>query len=99
MRCVERPGGLARERLPAAFDIVRRSGGETLKPAPRAATQTVAHLCQAVGVVPWLRDALPFVVAGRDLFAVGDLWLDARFCTADARIGVAFEWLDGPGIV
>jgi len=99
IRCVERAGGFARERLPPAFDVVRRTGGETLKPAPRAATQTVAHLCQAWGVVPWLRDALPFVVSGRDVFAVGDLWLDARFCTAATEIGVAFEWRDGPVIM
>jgi tRNA(Ile)-lysidine synthase len=99
LRCVERRGGLARERLPPTLDVVRRGGGETLKPAQDAATQTVAHLCQAAGVLPWLRDALPFVVSGKELFAVGDLWLESRFRTAATRIGVGFEWRDGPKIV
>ena len=77
---VPQRGGLAAERLPAAVTVRRRDGGETLKPAVSAKTQTVQHLCQTLGVLPWMRDALPLVFAGDELIAVADLWLDARWC-------------------
>jgi hypothetical protein len=32
-------------------------------------------------VLPWLRDALPFVFAEDVLIAVGDLWQDASACS------------------
>ncbi len=65
-----------------------REGGETLKPAAGAKTQSVQHLCQSQGVLPWMRDALPLVFAADALIAVGDLWLDARLRARrrDARV-------------
>ncbi len=73
-------GGIAAERLPGSVIVRRRDGGETLKPASLARTQTLQHLCQARGVLPWMRDALPLVFAGDELIAVADLWLDAHWC-------------------
>ncbi len=40
----------------------------------KARTQSVQHLIQSQGVLPWLRDALPLVFADDALIAVGDLW-------------------------
>ncbi len=92
-------GGLDRSRLPTTLRVAPRSGGETLRPASKAATQTVQHLCQALGVLPWMRDALPYIYAGQELIGIADLWLDARWCVpADAR-GIAFRWLRAPNIV
>ncbi len=82
--------------LPGAAIVRRRGGGETLKPAKSASTQSVQHLCQSQGVLPWLRDALPLVFAGDALIAVADLWLDTRWCAAPDEPGLAIKWLGAP---
>jgi tRNA(Ile)-lysidine synthase len=99
LRCVLRPGGLDPRRLPEQLRVCGRAGGEALKPAASAATRSVQHLCQDLGVLPWLRDALPFVHAGGELIAIGDLWLDARWCAHPAEPGLAFDWVDAPNLV
>jgi tRNA(Ile)-lysidine synthase len=92
-------GGLDIERLSGRLIVRRRAGGETLKPALHARTQSVQHLCQCHGVLPWLRDALPLVFADDALIAIGDLWVDARFCTGSGAPGLAIAWVEGPIIV
>jgi tRNA(Ile)-lysidine synthase len=92
----EQRGGIATEKLPAVVTVRRREGGETLKPAVYAKTQTVQHLCQSLGVLPWMRDALPCIFAGDELIAVGDLWADARWCTAADEPGLGISWSNGP---
>jgi tRNA(Ile)-lysidine synthase len=99
LRWVEQTGGLAVERLPEAVIVRPREGGETLKPAAQAKTQSAQHLCQSQGVLPWLRDALPYIHAGNSLIAIGDLWLDARWCVPSGRPGFAVVWEQGPIIV
>jgi tRNA(Ile)-lysidine synthase len=89
-------GGFAAEALPQVVTVRRRIGGETLKPARSARTQTVQHLCQSLGVLPWLRDALPMVFADNELIAVGDLWLDARRCGAHDAPGLGIAWSSAP---
>jgi tRNA(Ile)-lysidine synthase len=93
---VAQRGGIAAERLPACVVVRRRDGGETLKPAASARTQTVQHLCQALGVLPWMRDALPLVFAGDELIAIADLWLDARWCAAADAPGLGIAWNNAP---
>ena len=92
----ERAGGLDPEQLPARVSVRRRRGGETLKTGPRARTQSVQHLCQALGILPWLRDALPMIYAGDTLIAVGDLWQDARSSVALDTVGLGCVWEDAP---
>jgi tRNA(Ile)-lysidine synthase len=92
-------GGLDPARLPAVLAVRPRRGGETLKPHARAATQTIQHLCQSLGVLPWLRDALPMVYAGKELIAVGDLWQDARWCVPAPEPGFACRWKGAPILV
>jgi tRNA(Ile)-lysidine synthase len=99
LRCVERNGALDRRRLPEFLSIRPRAGGETLKPHLSAATRSVQHLCQEFGVLPWMRDALPFVHAHGELIAIGDLWLDARWCAPQSAPGLAFEWTGAPNLV
>jgi tRNA(Ile)-lysidine synthase len=89
-------GGIDAQRLPAALVVRRRDGGETLRPAPLAKTQTVQHLCQSLGVLPWMRDALPLVFAGDELIAVADLWLDAGWCAAADAPGLKVAWNNAP---
>ncbi|HEV7612731.1 MAG TPA: tRNA lysidine(34) synthetase TilS [Steroidobacteraceae bacterium] len=92
-------GGIDPRRLPEILIVRRREGGETLKPAANAKTQSVQHLCQLRGVLPWMRDALPFVFADGALIAVADLWADARWCAPPAQPGFAIMWRQAPIIV
>jgi tRNA(Ile)-lysidine synthase len=92
-------GGLAVARLPAVVTVRRREGGEALKPARLAKTQTVQHLCQTWGVLPWMRDALPMVFAGDALIAVGDLWMDADWCAAADAPGLSIAWNKAPLLI
>jgi tRNA(Ile)-lysidine synthase len=96
LRWVERAGGLDPARLPGSVCVRRRRGGETLKTGARARTQSVQHLCQAMGVLPWLRDALPMIYAGDTLIAVGDLWQDARSSVSADILGLGCVWEDAP---
>jgi tRNA(Ile)-lysidine synthase len=90
-------GGIAPQRLPPTVSVRRREGGESLKPAAAAKTQSLQHLCQAAGVLPWMRDALPLIFSGAELVAVADLWVDARWRAADAA-GFGIAWQGGPVI-
>jgi tRNA(Ile)-lysidine synthase len=98
LRWVAQPGGLDAQRLPGVLSVRRRSGGERLKAAPRARTQTVQHLCQTMGVLPWMRDALPMLYAGDALIAIGDLWQDARWRVGPAAQGFGCVWEDAPAV-
>jgi tRNA(Ile)-lysidine synthase len=91
-------GGIAADALPAVVIVRRRGGGETLKPARSAKTQTVQHLCQSQGVLPWMRDALPLVFAGDELIAVADLWVEARWCAAADAPGIKIAWNNAPAM-
>jgi tRNA(Ile)-lysidine synthase len=92
-------GGIAQKALPAVVVVRSRNGGETLRPARSAKTQTVQHLCQSQGVLPWMRDALPLVFAGDELIAVADLWLEARWCAAPDAPGLGIAWNDAPSVI
>jgi tRNA(Ile)-lysidine synthase len=99
LRWTAQIGGIDVQRLPETLTVRRRDGGETLKPAVKARTQSVQHLCQSQGVLPWVRDALPLVFAGDALIAVAGLWLDARWCVAPPEEGLAVVWEGGPNVV
>ena len=98
LRWVAQPGGLDAERLPGVLCVRRRSGGETLKVAEHARTQSVQHLCQAMGVLPWMRDALPMLYAGDELIAIGDIWQDARWRVGRGAPGFGCVWEDAPAL-
>jgi tRNA(Ile)-lysidine synthase len=93
---VPRKGGLRAGLLPAVLSVRRRSGGESLKPAAHASTQSVQHLCQAMGVLPWMRDALPMIYAGESLIAIGDIWRDARWLAGQGEAGFDVVWEGAP---
>jgi tRNA(Ile)-lysidine synthase len=96
---VVQSGGLDAARLPHSLIVRRRDGGESLRPATKAKTQTVQHLCQSYGVLPWMRDALPLVFADEDLIAVADLWLDAPRRAGGTSPGLEIRWDEAPIIV
>ena len=99
LRWVSQLGGLDTDRLPGTLSVRQRRGGEEMKIGPRAKTQSVQHLCQSVGILPWMRDALPLVYAGDALIAIGDLWQDARWCVAAGEPGFGCVWDEAPNLV
>jgi tRNA(Ile)-lysidine synthase len=113
LRWVAQIGGIDAARVPHTVFVRRRDGGEALRPAATARTQSVRHLCQRHGVLPWLRDLLPFVFArdtsiagnplhlhaGDPLIAVGDLWSEAHWCAAPSLPGLGIVWENAPVIV
>jgi tRNA(Ile)-lysidine synthase len=88
-------GGIDAKHFGTAVEVRGRSGGETLKIAAGAKTHTLQHLFQDIGVLPWMRGALPLLFAQDVLIAVADLWIEASWCAADG-VGFAPEWLEAP---
>lgn len=99
LRWVAQIGGIDAGLVPETVFVRRRDGGEALKPAAKARTQSVRHLCQRHGVLPWMRDALPVIFTGDTLIAVGDLWLEARWCVAPSQPGLGIAWEHAPVVV
>jgi tRNA(Ile)-lysidine synthase len=99
LRWIRLPGGLDAARLPPSITVRRRQGGESLKAHPRARTRSMQHLCQSLGLLPWMRDALPLLFAGTALIAIGDLWQDARWCVPENGEGLGVLWEGAPLLV
>lgn len=89
---------LARDRLPTTLTVKQGGAGESLRPASGARQRTLRNLFQERGVVPWVRGSVPFVYAGRELVAVGNLWTDARWQASDGAPAVHIEWSGGPDL-
>jgi tRNA(Ile)-lysidine synthase len=92
LRWIMQNGGIDPQGLPESVTVRRREGGEILKPAAQARTQSVQHLCQSLGVLPWMRDALPLIFADDALIAVADLWLEAGCRAVHGAPGLAILW-------
>lgn len=71
-------GGLPVEELPSPLRVKWREGSARLRPDARRPSRTLRHLFQEAGIVPWMRERIPLLFAGKSLVAVGDLWVDAR---------------------
>lgn len=99
LRWLPQVGGLDAARLRGVLTVRRREGGEMLRPHARARTHSVQHLCQSLGVLPWMRSALPLVHAGETLIAIGDLWQDAGWCVAAPAEGLGCVWEGAPALI
>jgi tRNA(Ile)-lysidine synthase len=49
-----------------------------------------------MGVLPWMRDALPMIYAGDSLIGIGDLWRDARWAVPRDQMGFECDWEGAP---
>ncbi|HEX6398224.1 MAG TPA: tRNA lysidine(34) synthetase TilS [Steroidobacteraceae bacterium] len=80
-------GPIDLDLLPKLLEIRARSGGETLRPGPRARTQALKKLIQAAKMSVEERAQLPLMFSGdcpRDrLIAAGDRWIDASITAND----------------
>jgi tRNA(Ile)-lysidine synthase len=86
-------------KLPTTLTVRFRAGGETLQPAGHTFHHKLKKLLQAADILPWWRERLPLVYAGKQLVAVGDLWIGAEFATAPGEPGLSLVWEHRPAIV
>ena len=92
-------GRLDAAKLPTTLTVRFRAGGETLQPVGQTFHHKVKKLLQAAGILPWWRERLPLVYAGKQLVAVGDLWIAAEFATPPGERGMTVVWEQRPTIV
>jgi len=72
-----------------------RSGGETLRPNPKAAKRTLKNLLQEQHVPPWQRERLPLLYCGDDLVCVPNVAIAAEY-QADSQEAAIFLQVGGP---
>ena len=72
-----------------------RSGGETLRPNPKAAKRTLKNLLQEHHVPPWQRERLPLLYCGDDLVCVPNVAIAAEYL-ADSHEAAISVQVGGP---
>ena len=89
---LSKKGGLAKMHWDtAAITIKMRQGGEVLELPNRQGHHTLKKLFQEAGIPPWIRKTLPLIYLNNELAAVGDLWINKKFYTADQGIRIQIE--------
>ena len=89
-------GPIDLERLPEMLEIRARTGGEKLRPGPRARTQSLKKLIQAAKLPVEVRARLPLLFSGDRLIAAGDRWVDASVAAKDkSRRRARLVWKKG----
>ena len=93
----DRQGPIDLDRLPRVFEIRARRGGETLRPSPRARTQSLKKLLQAARVSLEDRARLPLLFSGEGpkgrLVAAGDRWIDSSIAAnVKSRRRARLKW-------
>jgi tRNA(Ile)-lysidine synthase len=86
-------GAIDLDLLPGMLEIRPRSGGERLRPGPRARLQALKKLIQAAKMSVEERARLPLVFSGDRLIAAGDRWIDASVMANDkSRRRARLRW-------
>ncbi len=65
-----------------------RSGGESLRPGPAAATRSLKNLLQEHHVPPWRRERLPLLYSGEQLVCVVGVAIHAEYQAGAGEAGV-----------
>ena len=87
--------GISQAKLQRAPVTLRlRSGGESLRPHPNAATRSLKNLLQERGVPPWRRERLPLLYCGDELVSVVGVAVAAEFQAGDGEAALEFILLD-----
>jgi tRNA(Ile)-lysidine synthase len=76
-------GPIDLDLLPSLVAIRARTGGEKLRPAARARTQSLKKLLQSAGLSIEERARLPLLFSGDRLICAGDRWIDASVAAND----------------
>jgi tRNA(Ile)-lysidine synthase len=88
--------GLSRERLADGLEVAPRPEGGAFRPAGHPHHREVRKWLQEHGVLPWRRAALPFVRAGGEIVAIGDLAYGGALAAASGEPSWRVVWHDRP---
>jgi tRNA(Ile)-lysidine synthase len=81
--------GISQAKLHRAPVTLRlRSGGETLRPHPKAAVRTLKNLLQESNVPPWQRDRLPLLYCGDELACIPGVAIAADYQASEGDAGI-----------
>jgi tRNA(Ile)-lysidine synthetase-like protein len=89
-------GPIDLDLLPDQLQIRARGGGESLRPGPKARTQSLKKLIQAAKLPLEERAHVPLMFSGNPgnrLIAAGDRWIDASVASNDkSRRRARLRW-------
>jgi tRNA(Ile)-lysidine synthase len=88
--------GFSAARLPERIAIRFRRGREKIRLPGRQHRSALRNLLQDGDVLPWWRDRLPYVFAGKQLLAVGDAFISAEFAAAPGEVALVPVWEGAP---
>lgn len=88
--------GIGRSRLGADLEVVHRPAGATFVPGGRTLRRDLRKWLQERGVLPWRRASLPYVLAGGEIVAIGDLAYGGGLAAAPGEPGWRIVWHDRP---
>lgn len=83
---------------PRTYSLLPRATCPHIKrghPVERHHSQTLKNLLQEFRLEPWLRDRVPLIMAGDQLAAVADLWIERDFIQDDSQ-GLQLSWNCSP---
>lgn len=92
-------GSIAADVAEAGLGIAFRGGGERLRPVGQAHHRELKTLLQEHGVVPWMREHVPLLVAGASIVAVADLWVSADHAATAGAPAYRVRWSRHPALV
>jgi tRNA(Ile)-lysidine synthase len=88
--------GLGRSRLPSAVTIHQRVGGERFREAGKPHSRPLRKWLQERGVVPWQRSAIPLVMVGGQVAAVGHIAVASDFAAKPGEPSWQLDWTQRP---
>lgn len=88
--------GFSPARLPNMLTVRYRKGGEWIQLPGREHRSALRNLLQESDVLPWWRDRLPLVYAGKTLVAVGDLFMADDFAAQPGEAALKVKWTSAP---
>ncbi len=88
--------GLSRGRLAGGLEVVARPEGGAFKPAGHHHHRELRKWLQEHGVLPWRRAALPFILVGGEIAAIGDLAYGGALAAAPGEPSWRVVWHDRP---
>jgi tRNA(Ile)-lysidine synthase len=81
--------GISYTKLQSAPVTLRlRSGGESLRPYPNAATRSLKNLLQEYFIPPWQRERIPLLYCGNELVCVVGVAVSAEYQAQPNEEGV-----------
>ncbi|MCE0556298.1 tRNA lysidine(34) synthetase TilS [Motilimonas sp. E26] len=70
------------------------AGSTKLTPAGRHGSRSYKKLLQEYQVPPWLRDSIPIIFAGKEVVAVGDLFICQQWFARGSEVGFEIKLTD-----